>query len=300
MLPSIEHFQERYANPKVYFLFYDYFFKAVMGESKWKKNLRENKRLGTSLAEAFTHTLIENNYFAWLFEYKAGKKNNITTLMTEYDMPPGDSTGNHSERPNRTSADDLFTPTDFLDIEIGVPRQDGQEFKCIAKATNSNRNSPEYVAARRLRKETQQQIGNDARSEEKGRKRAFDLLGETLKAYEEEMVDLTDRETLKKKRKCMRELKVYTGKALKVPNSDDSKTKCKGYSHKANKFMFEMSELIKEDVKTGNHRQFEQLYKKMIEVHRESENKENTAESRERYQVDCNTIYQEVEEVEAV
>ena len=69
----------RYENPRVYFLFYNYFLRAVIGEAKWKTRIKERKKLGQNIAEAYAHSLIENNYFAWLFEYKLetdGKQSN--------------------------------------------------------------------------------------------------------------------------------------------------------------------------------------------------------------------------------
>jgi hypothetical protein len=67
--------------PKVNFIFYEYFFKAVVGDSIWKWCFAENKRLGTNVSEDFAHAIIENNYFAWLYDYK--NKNPGCTLLTE-------------------------------------------------------------------------------------------------------------------------------------------------------------------------------------------------------------------------
>jgi hypothetical protein len=67
--------------PKVNFIFYEYFFKAVVRDSIWKWCFAENKRLGTNVSEDFAHAIIENNYFAWLYDYK--NKNPGCTLLTE-------------------------------------------------------------------------------------------------------------------------------------------------------------------------------------------------------------------------
>lgn len=83
-LPSIEHFQQRYDNPRVYFLFYHYILRGVMGDTKWKANIKDNKKLSTNIAEAYAHSLLENNYFAWVFEYKA--RTPAHELKTEYDI----------------------------------------------------------------------------------------------------------------------------------------------------------------------------------------------------------------------
>jgi hypothetical protein len=33
----------------------------------WKWCFAESKRFGTNVSKAFPHTIIENNYFAWLY-----------------------------------------------------------------------------------------------------------------------------------------------------------------------------------------------------------------------------------------
>jgi hypothetical protein len=40
--------------------------------------------LGTNISKAFVHEITENNYFAWLYDYK--NKNPGCTLQTEYDL----------------------------------------------------------------------------------------------------------------------------------------------------------------------------------------------------------------------
>jgi hypothetical protein len=70
--------------PKVHFIFYEYFLKAVDGDGNWKQCFAENKRLGTNISEAFAHAIIENNYFAWLYDYK--NKNPGCILQTEYNL----------------------------------------------------------------------------------------------------------------------------------------------------------------------------------------------------------------------
>jgi hypothetical protein len=46
--------------PKVIFIFYEYFFKAVVRDGHWKQCFAENERLGTNVSEAFAHAIIEN------------------------------------------------------------------------------------------------------------------------------------------------------------------------------------------------------------------------------------------------
>jgi len=117
ILPSIESFQMRLKLPKVNFIFYEYFFKAVVGDSVWTRHFAENKRFGTNVSEAFAHAIIENNYFAWLYDYK--HKNPGCTLLTEDDLV---------EQENEDSNDDddkwIFC-SDLDKIEIALPNDDG-------------------------------------------------------------------------------------------------------------------------------------------------------------------------------
>jgi hypothetical protein len=70
ILPLIKSFQMRLKFPMVNFIFYEYFLKAVVRDGIWKQCFTENKRLGTNVSEAIAHAIIENNYFAWLYDYK--------------------------------------------------------------------------------------------------------------------------------------------------------------------------------------------------------------------------------------
>jgi hypothetical protein len=113
ILPLIESFQMRLKLPKVNFIFYEDFFKAVVGDGILIQCFSENKRLGTNVSEAFAHTIIENNYFAWLYDYK--NKNPVCTILTEYNL---------TEQENEDSNDDndkwIFC-SDLDEIEILCP-----------------------------------------------------------------------------------------------------------------------------------------------------------------------------------
>ena len=117
VLPSIESFNERWALPKVHFTFYDYFFKAVIGEGTWKRRLKENKRLGTIVAEAYTHAVLTNNYFAWLYQYKA--KNTTSPLTTEYDYVNQNSNEENEETDDEDGNPQLLlfcADLDFVEV----------------------------------------------------------------------------------------------------------------------------------------------------------------------------------------
>jgi hypothetical protein len=78
--------------------------------------------LGTNVSEAFAHAIIENNYFAWLYDYK--NKNPGCTLLTEYDL---------AEQENEDSNDDdkwIFC-SDLDEIEIALPNDDGDDYELV-------------------------------------------------------------------------------------------------------------------------------------------------------------------------
>jgi hypothetical protein len=71
ILLLIESFQNRGLLPKVYYIFSEYFFKAVISKGTWKWHFTGNKRFGTIVLEAYALAIIKNNYFAWLYNYKS-------------------------------------------------------------------------------------------------------------------------------------------------------------------------------------------------------------------------------------
>ena len=85
VLPSIEAFEMGIEVVPVYFAFYEYFFKASVGESRWKRACLQatdlKERIGSVQDEAFALIQLKNNYFAWLVEAKT----NIEGLVTDYD-----------------------------------------------------------------------------------------------------------------------------------------------------------------------------------------------------------------------
>jgi hypothetical protein len=86
VLPSLEAFEMRLEIPMVYIIFYDYFFKASVGDSRWKRECLDEgcDSLGSIQAESFAMLQLKNNYFAWLLEAKKA----VPTLLTDYCPEP--------------------------------------------------------------------------------------------------------------------------------------------------------------------------------------------------------------------
>lgn len=115
IFPALEAFEDRLSNPTTYYLFYEYFLRAAVGEEVWKENTGHHtntkkarlsssshsttsssststmatgatpsttKRMATSLDEAFALIVFKNNYFAWLL----AAKQLCLGLLTDYDI----------------------------------------------------------------------------------------------------------------------------------------------------------------------------------------------------------------------
>ena len=90
ILLSLSSIEQRFGCPKSYYLFYDHFYKAVLGDQAWKEAMKdqdENSHIGNYTTEAFALLIIMNNYKAWLHEEKMkhGDK-----LITEYEVEGDD------------------------------------------------------------------------------------------------------------------------------------------------------------------------------------------------------------------
>ena len=80
---SLESIEQRLDNPKAYYVFYEYFYKAAVGETWWKDCMEETEeRIGNDTTEAFALLLFANNYKAWLYEEK---RKHGDELWTEYE-----------------------------------------------------------------------------------------------------------------------------------------------------------------------------------------------------------------------
>jgi len=279
VLPSVESFQLRHKNPKVYFVFYEYIFKPVMGETRWKKHLEEDKRQGSSIAEAFAHALLENNYFAWLFEYKNLKLHTTTNANEDNEPPLKTEYEIRARDPDSTK--EIFCGELEGVVEILVPETEGEEFKILsptdAEAFENAKAKTEEINRETLREATSAT----------GHKRSYKLVDETVRAFGNEITNSTA-EQKKKKRKCMNGLKIYTGSALKTLNPD---RKPKGWSKEGTKFIQDMTKVILHDVENKSHEQWERVYKKIIKNLDKSKPNE---EPMEEFELDCATLYAEV------
>jgi hypothetical protein len=95
--PALESFAKSWRLPKLNYLLYHYFYMAAVGDATWKCRLAENKRLGPIIPEAYTHAMLCNQYFAWLYKYKANHPE--SELKTEYDAVQDEESESREEQP---------------------------------------------------------------------------------------------------------------------------------------------------------------------------------------------------------
>ncbi len=83
---SLESVERRLDDPKAHYVFYQFFYKAAVGEVRWKEFVEKSEgRIGNNTTEAFALLLFANNYKAWMYEEKRSYGNE---LLTEYDTLP--------------------------------------------------------------------------------------------------------------------------------------------------------------------------------------------------------------------
>lgn len=292
MLPSIESFQKRLQYPKVCYIFYEFLFKAVMGEGRWKKNRKEaNKRMGTGCAEAFTHALLSNNYWAWLLDYRISNStgNSTCQIKTEYDLEDENDEANNQQW---TDLCDELLPG----IEITTTGEENDDYKLLHEDSLQEKEQElEFKTAKEDRQDMRSTIVEGLR-QDKERQEQFKEHEDQLERLLSELSG-DEKENSKKKRKCMRGLKVFTAGIKKPRNAPQSKSRKnrrdKGWSTEANKFMFDMTKAIQEDVGCGKHKRWENLYKEIVKsTQRARAADEEASDEEDEYEVDCNAVHE--------
>jgi hypothetical protein len=130
-------------------MLYEYFFKAVVGDGIWKQCFTENKRLGTNVSKAFAHAIIENNYFAWLYDYKS--KNPGCTVLTEYDLAEQEMKIQKTMMKNRSSV------VIWMKFSIALPN-DGDDYELVFNEGPSKEQAK--AAAEEVRKDALANVSN--------------------------------------------------------------------------------------------------------------------------------------------
>ena len=129
-MPSCESFEKRIENPKVYFVFFTYFYSAVIGDNEWRRQLKDpaTKRLGNASSEAFGNIILINNYQAWL--HTSRDEEDGKELKTEYDTE--EDIGDRRSLADYLM-DDVEFNTDACELEHYVVGRDDVLFKRLEK-----------------------------------------------------------------------------------------------------------------------------------------------------------------------
>lgn len=271
IFPSMEAFEARMDIPTVYYVFYDFFFKASVGDAKWKlacsEFSKETERLGTKQEEAFAFLTLKNNYFAWLWEAKGSTKK---VLVTDYDSR------DEALLSGKKSLNEYY-----LKIEFNLEKCDSEEEATRVPRSAEVASGVDIVVYPSVDQELYKNLLRESERETATcRKRSLDdlLYEKIMPALSIEMP--SEKEARKKKKaKIMRDLKRFTTKA-------EDETGFKGWSPRAAEYNKNLLEEWKEDGKDRKEQLFNAAYRYL---YRESNNEKKTNE-KERNEVPVETV----------
>ena len=241
-------------------------------------------RFGTNILEAYTQATLENNYFAWVYEYV--KENPGSTLKTEYDIAGDD---------NATDDDRRLFCGDLDHVEIAAPQigEDGvaNEYKLLI---DEDEDSEEIEQARKdnelVRKRVMERIasGNHVRLNKDMREK-LELEEGSAPSNEGQA---GTREARKRKRKSMKEMKRFTGigSTKKRKKASD---RLGGWTDEGRKFVADMTKKIKSDVDSGLHGEWEKTYEELCKAINGAERAEEDI-SEEAMEAECEVLFEEV------
>jgi len=218
VLPSLESFGRRSTLPKVCYLFYDNFFKGVVGEGAWNRCFAES-RMGTSTQEALSLVILRNNYFAWLYEYKL--KYRGSKLRTEYDEVV--QTAEEEDSAGSNDGNDRVFSGDLDTLEIALPDDDADdgEFKLLLAGVASMED--EYKEAKEAAEKVRKETVADMREHDQilsYYSKESSLLASDDGSSPSSEGQAAARVEKKRKQKVMDALKLYTGDAAKRGKRD--------------------------------------------------------------------------------
>jgi hypothetical protein len=220
-MPSCESFEKRIENPKVYFIFFSYFYSAVIGDNEWKRQVKDplTSHLGNVSSEAFGHILLINNYKAWL--HLARGEEDGENIKTDYDKE--EDLGNR------------LTLADYLlkDLEFDT---DATDFV-------------DYVVSREEHQARFKRLEKERRAIEKTMREDLSELTTITACDEATDGDAEGNAVQPSKRRKLSELKKYTSK-------NEGKKLFGGWAAEAHEKMMLISQLIKSDVSSGGYVNF--------------------------------------------
>ena len=268
VLLSLESIEKRLSNPKAYYIFYIFFYKAAVGEARWKECLEmEEGRIGNNNTEAFALLLFSNNFKAWLYEEK---ERHGDALMTEYDTTP-------------TSSKKSIVDSLLQDLEI-VLRQPTTADALVENPVVKNKQSSEFKSAVKARKDWHEEFKRLPAFRNMRQSWETSTADTALQGALRGSTITNSKERARKKRKHMKGMRKWTGVA------NDGERKFKGWSDKGHEAYVKWTVAIKDDVDAGRYSSWEKAIRQLQrEVESRSETESGNAT---KYAVDTTTVWE--------
>jgi len=277
VLPSIESFNKRWSLPKTHYVFFEYFYKAVIGEGTWKRRVMENKRLGSMVAEAYANAMLRNHYMAWLYEFMLASPD--AALRTEYNKVA--PVANANEEQNEALLQLFCGDLDMLEVSTPSSATSGgdndvvkseeprdQEFELLldsgltADACKAARDHDQVIL-----KEIQDQMDLDRElnGDDDSRVACYAKMNAKLVAD----ATTTDRIARKKrKRESTAALRDFTSTTRK---SKKGNGKIEGWSKEGKRYLRGMLNNVAQDEQFGVRKKWEDAYLKLCKMVKQSD-----------------------------
>jgi hypothetical protein len=251
VFPSWESFEQRLDNPNVYYVFYEYFLRAAVGDDEWKfqAKMKGNSaidsdgrfnRMTSSLTEAFALVVLKNNYFAWLLE----ALQQYPGMMSDYDF---ETVNDDESDATSLSLTEVLLHSCYIDLDVS---HEEQCYILVENTRHEESASPDinvnFEAAKNAFNQNIMRIRHDVHNSVEYLK-----LSESRTLIDSAGVD--NHESKQKKRKIMKELKPYTGLRQKNEKA------FRGWSSRAYTDMSTYKRAIEDDVDL--YRRFDTAYR---------------------------------------
>jgi hypothetical protein len=261
VFPSMEMFEQRLELPGTYFFFYHYFYKATLGDVRWKKevlsDLPVTERIGTAQEEAFALVQLKNNYYAWLHNAKKQFCPDVATALDE------------DEVRGLTRADSMEGMFKNQIIDLDDESLEGSGYIRSVKPGDGNEEDDDGV--QRLDRRYTAILGASVPETSQ----SFTAYKEALKqdhtlssvGVEEMTVDEAKRARKRRRVSAAKGLREYTER-------QGSEGKFKGWSPRAHSYMNNLVKSMVKDSEADKYKRFHLVYRRLNEEYFAENNKE--------------------------
>jgi len=321
VLPSLESFSMRWKLPKIHFLFYENFYRPAIGDTVWKRRITENRRFGTMIAEAYASASLRNQYFAWLYEYKAD--NPHINLRTEYDLQEtqGASATEDSQENRQEQGVNLFCgELDLVEVSVPThpasttPADDSSSYEDESEQQEEPRDQFEILSGRgetadahkaarehdqAILKELKRQLdadqgeNNTSSGTESGnvsKEANYSKMSAKLAEISSQPAAMSLKERDQRKRKSMTELRDFTTTARK---SKKGRKELQGWTKAGQRYVYKVLGEINQDEQSGIRKKWESVYLKLRKAAQQDDG-DNDDDDEEEFVMNPNLLYAEV------